>query len=44
MGSENAHKCAEYAEKDFGLTLFERYHKDGDGFLNHIAYVTGDEA
>jgi hypothetical protein len=23
------------------LTVFERYHKDGDEFLNHI--VTGDE-
>jgi hypothetical protein len=25
------------------LTLLERYHKDGDEFLNHIVQVTGDE-
>jgi hypothetical protein len=25
------------------LTLFERYHKDGDEFLNHIVRGTGDE-
>jgi hypothetical protein len=25
------------------LTFLERYHKDGDKFLNHIVRVTGDE-
>jgi spore coat polysaccharide biosynthesis protein SpsF (cytidylyltransferase family) len=25
------------------LTFLERYHKDDDGFLNHIVRVTGDE-
>jgi hypothetical protein len=25
------------------LTFFERYHKHGDEFLNHIIRVTGDE-
>jgi hypothetical protein len=25
------------------LAFFERYHKDGDEFLNHIVRVTGDE-
>jgi hypothetical protein len=25
------------------LTFLERYHKDGDEFLNHILRVTGDE-
>jgi hypothetical protein len=25
------------------LTFFERYHKDGDKFLDHIVGVTGDE-
>jgi hypothetical protein len=25
------------------MTLLERYHKDGDEFLNHIVRVTGDE-
>jgi hypothetical protein len=25
------------------LTFLERYHKDGDEFLNHIVRVTGDE-
>jgi hypothetical protein len=25
------------------LTFLQRYHKDGDKFLNHIAGVTGDE-
>jgi hypothetical protein len=25
------------------LPLLERYHKDGDEFLNHIVRVTGDE-
>jgi hypothetical protein len=25
------------------LTFLERYHKDGDEFLNHVVRVTGDE-
>jgi hypothetical protein len=25
------------------FTFLERYHKDGDEFLNHIVRVTGDE-
>jgi hypothetical protein len=25
------------------LVLFEQYHKDGDEFLNHTVWVTGDE-
>jgi hypothetical protein len=25
------------------LTFSERYHKDGDEYLNHIIWVTGDE-
>jgi hypothetical protein len=25
------------------LTFLERYHKDGDEFVNHIVRVTGDE-
>jgi macrodomain Ter protein organizer (MatP/YcbG family) len=39
MGSENAQN----AEKGFGFHFLERYHKDGDGFLNHIVQVTIDE-
>jgi hypothetical protein len=27
----------------FGFDFLERYHKDGDEFLNHIVQVTGDE-
>jgi hypothetical protein len=41
MGSESAHGCAQNAENRFGVDFFDRYHKDGDEFLNHI--VTGDE-
>jgi hypothetical protein len=45
MGSENAHGCAQNAENGFGLCrlFLERYHKDGDEFLNHVVGVTGDE-
>jgi hypothetical protein len=28
---------------DAALPFLERYHKDGDEFLNHIVRVTGDE-
>jgi hypothetical protein len=44
MGSENAHGCAQNAENGFGFDFsFERYHKHGDEFLNHIVRVTFDE-
>jgi hypothetical protein len=43
-GFENAHGCAQKAENVFGFDFFlERYHKDGDEFLNNIVRVTGDE-
>jgi hypothetical protein len=42
MGSENAHGCAQNAENGFGFDFLERYHKDGDEFLNNIIGVTGD--
>jgi hypothetical protein len=35
-----AHKAQRMAS---ALTLFERYHKDGDEFLNHFRRVTGDK-
>jgi hypothetical protein len=43
--SENAHGCAQTAENgfDFCRLFLERYHKDGDEFLNHIVRVTRDE-
>jgi hypothetical protein len=41
MGSENSHGCAQNAENGFGFDFLERYHKNGDEFLNHA--VTGDE-
>jgi hypothetical protein len=25
------------------IDILERYHKDGDGFLNHIVWVTAEE-
>jgi hypothetical protein len=31
------------AENGFGFDFLERYHKDGDAFLNHIIRITGDE-
>jgi hypothetical protein len=43
MVFENAHMSAQNAENVFGFDLLERYHKDGDEFLNHIVQVTGDE-
>jgi hypothetical protein len=43
MGSEDAHGYALNAENDFGFDFLERYHKDGNEFLNHIVQVTGDE-
>jgi hypothetical protein len=27
----------------FGFEFLQQYHKDGDKFLNHIAWVVGDE-
>jgi hypothetical protein len=41
MDSENVHGCAQNVQNGFGFDFLEQYHKDGDGFLNHI--VTGDE-
>jgi hypothetical protein len=35
-----AHKTQRMAS---ALAYLERYHKDGDEFLSHIAQVTGDE-
>jgi hypothetical protein len=44
IASENAHGWAQNAENDFGFDFFlDRYHKDGDEFLNCIVRVTGDE-
>jgi hypothetical protein len=43
MDSENAHGCAQKAEKSFGFDVLGLYHKDGDEFLNHIALVMGDK-
>jgi hypothetical protein len=40
MGSEGAQN----AEISFGFDFFlERYHEDGNEFLNHIVRVTGNE-
>jgi hypothetical protein len=36
----DAHKTQRIAS---ALTFLERYHKDGDEFLNHIVQETGDE-
>jgi hypothetical protein len=36
----DAHKTERMAS---ALILLERYHKDGDEFLNHIVRVTGDK-
>jgi hypothetical protein len=43
MGPKNAHRCARNAENGFASDFLARYHKDGDEFLNHIIWVTGDE-
>jgi hypothetical protein len=44
MGSEKADGRAQNAENGLGFDFFlERYHKDGDEFLNHIVRVTGDD-
>jgi hypothetical protein len=43
-GSEKAYGSAQNAKNGFGFDFFlERYHKDGDEFLNHIVRVTDDE-
>jgi hypothetical protein len=43
-GSENAHGCEQNTEwLPSALTLLERYHKDGNKFLNNIIQVTGGE-
>jgi hypothetical protein len=41
--SENAHICTQNAENVFGFHFLERYHEDGDEFLNHIVEVEGDK-
>jgi hypothetical protein len=43
VDSENAHGCAQNAENSFVFYFLERYHNDGDEFLNHIVRVTGDK-
>jgi hypothetical protein len=43
MGSEYAHGCTQNAVNGVGFDLFQRYHKDGDEFLNHFIPVTTDE-
>jgi hypothetical protein len=42
MVPKNAHGCAQNAENGFGFYVLERYHKDGDEFLNHIVRVIDD--
>jgi hypothetical protein len=43
MDSENGHGCSQNTGNGLCFSFLERYHKDGDGFLNHIVRVTGDE-
>jgi hypothetical protein len=43
MASENADWCSQNTENGFIFDFLERYHKDGNEFLNHIVQVTGDE-
>jgi hypothetical protein len=43
MGSGNAQGCIRNAKNCFGFQFLQRYHKDGNEFLNHILRVTGDE-
>jgi hypothetical protein len=43
MGSENAHECVQIAENGSSFDFLEQYHKDGNEFLSHIVWVTGDE-
>jgi hypothetical protein len=44
LSFENAHGCSQNAENGSGFDFSERYHKDGDEFLNHIVRVTGDKS
>jgi hypothetical protein len=44
MGSKNVHGCTQITENGFSFNFSERFHEDGDKFLNHIAWVTGDES
>jgi hypothetical protein len=44
MVSRIVHGCAQNAKNGFGFDFLEWYHKDGDAFLSHIIWVTGDEA
>jgi hypothetical protein len=41
MGSENAHRCTQYATNGFCFDFFRVIPNDGDEFLKHI--ITGDE-
>jgi hypothetical protein len=43
MGFRNAHGWTQNAENGFSFDFLERYHKDGDEFLDHVVRVTGDE-
>jgi hypothetical protein len=43
MCFENAHGCTQNAGNGFGFDFLQRYHKDGDEFLNHIIRVADDE-
>jgi macrodomain Ter protein organizer (MatP/YcbG family) len=43
MDSGNSDGNAQNAENGFGFHFLERYHKDGDEFLNYIVRVTTDE-
>jgi hypothetical protein len=36
-------RLVQNTENGFGFDFLERYHKDGDEFLNHIVRLTGDE-
>jgi hypothetical protein len=43
MGSENANGLAQNADNGLGFGFLERYHKDGDEFLDHIVGIRGHE-
>jgi hypothetical protein len=43
IGFENVHGYTQNGRNNFGYDLLERYHKNGDEFLNHIVRVTGGE-
>jgi hypothetical protein len=43
VSAKNAHGGAQNAENFFSFVFLEQCHKDGNGFLDHIVQVTGDE-